>query len=271
MALQCTDESRNGVLRNERTSDGYFLLQAILRSPTVSNRAIAALRSCSHSTIAKYRARIDILGLTAEDLDRMSDTQVRIWLNGSASYTRLEPARPYKPKDKPSVERLVRDVQELLDIFLEDRPLMTIDEINDALLGIVEKINARPERSGLDESRRNFFERVEREEMKSVNPRPFDFFVERRFKKVSRDYYLPFDKAYYMVPWQIIGKPAILHAKHDTIEIFHEPSRSLCPWSNSRGQALQGLACQSVRLNPCISICTAVSSRLAQPAQLSAG
>ncbi len=136
--------------------------------------------------------------------------------------TALKPARPRKPTDKPSVERLVRDVQELLDVYLEDRPLMTIDEMNVILLGIVEKINARPERSGIDESRRNFFERIEREEMKPLNSRDFDFFIERRFKKVSRDYYLPFDKAYYMVPWQIIGKPAILHAKHDTIEIFHD-------------------------------------------------
>ena len=136
--------------------------------------------------------------------------------------TALQPARPRKPKDKPSVERLVQDAQQLLDIALEDRPLMTIDEMNAELIVIADRINARPERSGLGESRREFFDRVERPEMKPVNPQDFDYFEEKRFKKVGRDYYLPFDKAYYMVPWRLIGKPVILRAKRDTVEIFHD-------------------------------------------------
>jgi transposase len=134
--------------------------------------------------------------------------------------TALRPARVLKPKDKPSVERLVRDGQQLLDIALEDRPLMTLDEMNAALLDISDKINARPERSGLGESRREFFDRVERPETKPANPHDFEFFEERSFKKVSRDYYLPFDRAFYMVPWELIGKPATLRAKRDTVEII---------------------------------------------------
>ncbi|MFV0643875.1 MAG: IS21 family transposase [Sphingomonadaceae bacterium] len=54
-------------------------LQTLLIHPTLSNREIARQRQCSPTTIATLRSRIEVLGLAKDQLDAMSDSELRSW------------------------------------------------------------------------------------------------------------------------------------------------------------------------------------------------
>lgn len=54
-------------------------LQTLLTHPTLSNREIARQRQCSPTTIATLRSRVEVLGLTKDQLDAMSDSELRSW------------------------------------------------------------------------------------------------------------------------------------------------------------------------------------------------
>lgn len=55
-------------------------LALLLKYPDLSNREIARRQICSPTTIAKLRGRIDVLGLTLDQLEAMSDSDLGTWL-----------------------------------------------------------------------------------------------------------------------------------------------------------------------------------------------
>ena len=54
-------------------------LQMLLQKPDLSNREIGRRLICSPTTIAKLRGRIEVLGLTLDELDAMTDSQLHAW------------------------------------------------------------------------------------------------------------------------------------------------------------------------------------------------
>lgn len=55
-------------------------LALLLAHPNLSNREIARQRICSPTTIARLRSRVAVLGLTAGQLDAMSESDLQGWL-----------------------------------------------------------------------------------------------------------------------------------------------------------------------------------------------
>lgn len=55
-------------------------LQMILQKPDLSGREIARRMLCSPATIARLRGRINVLGLTLDELNAMPDSELRTWL-----------------------------------------------------------------------------------------------------------------------------------------------------------------------------------------------
>lgn len=134
--------------------------------------------------------------------------------------TSLAPARPGEPKDKAAVERFVQLVQRKLRLALRNRPLLTLDQMNVLLAGIVAELNATIPR-GAEESRRERFERIELPALKPLTPDAFAFF-EEKLLKVPPTYLVKWDGIEYSVPHRLIASKVVVQASGRWIEIFHD-------------------------------------------------
>jgi len=133
------------------------------------------------------------------------------------------PARPRKPKDKAKVEVGVLGAQRWILACLRNRTFFSIEELNDAIAELLEKLNGRPFQK-LEGCRRSAFEGIDRPAMK---PLPSTRYVLADWKdaKVNIDYHVDYDSRPYSVPHALVGQPVVVRATTTTIEIFHGGER----------------------------------------------
>jgi transposase len=133
------------------------------------------------------------------------------------------PARPRRPRDKAKVENGVQLAQRWILACLRHRRFYSLDELNEAIAELVERLNTRPFVK-LEGTRRSRFESIERPAMK---PLPAERYVLARWKKakVGPDYHLEYDDRYYSVPCSLVGQRVQLRATATTIEILHGDRR----------------------------------------------
>jgi transposase len=140
------------------------------------------------------------------------------------------PARVRKPKDKSKVEVGVQVVErwilaplrdrtffslaelnqamwELLVELLRDRTFFSLAELNQAMWELLVELNERPMRH-LGQSRLQLFESLDKPALAPLPAQPYEF---ARWKKarVHIDYHVSFEKHYYSVPYNLIGKGAL--------------------------------------------------------------
>ena len=129
------------------------------------------------------------------------------------------PARPYKPRDKAKVEAAVLLAERWILAVLRHRLFYSLVELNQAVSGLVEKLNERPMRR-LKKSRRQLFEELERAALKPLPSRPYELAV-WAWPKVNVDYHVAFEEHSYSVPYLLLGEDVELRATETTVEIFH--------------------------------------------------
>jgi len=137
--------------------------------------------------------------------------------------TVILPARPYRPKDKGKVELAVKLVQRWILARLRHHTFFSIEELNDQILFLLDLLNDKKIRK-LGKSRRELFEELDRPALK---PLPASPYVLREFKRcrVNIDYHIELEKAYYSVPYQLVGKEMDVRFEATTVEIFHQHKR----------------------------------------------
>ena len=128
------------------------------------------------------------------------------------------PARPYKPRDKAKVEAAVLLAERWILAVLRHRLFYSLAELNEAVKGLVEKLNGRPMRR-LKKSRRQLFEEFERAALRPLPTRPYELAVWAR-PKVNIDYHVAFEEHSYSVPYQLLGEQLDLRATEATVEVF---------------------------------------------------
>jgi transposase len=120
--------------------------------------------------------------------------------------TTIIPARAYRPKDKALVENAVKLSYQRIFAPVQDRIFHSLAELNQAIRELLEEHNTR-KLSKLQISRRELFNEIEKEELKTLpsSPYPLKYFETH---KVAVDYHiiLSEDKHYYSVPYQLKGK-----------------------------------------------------------------
>jgi transposase len=79
----------------------------------------------------------------------------------------IVPARPRKPKDKAKVEAGVLLTQRWILACLRNRQFFSLEELNEAIAELLERLNARPFQK-LDGCRRSAFESIDRPAMKAL-------------------------------------------------------------------------------------------------------
>jgi transposase len=134
--------------------------------------------------------------------------------------TVARPAQVHSPTHKAKVEIGVKLVQRLLRLALRDRPLASLDEMNDLLRGIIARLNNRPLRRAPGETRKTLFEALDRSALRALPAERFEIFEVRRQLLVGPDYHLMHDHCHYSVPHRLIGRRMDLRAGPSAIEIW---------------------------------------------------
>jgi transposase len=124
-----------------------------------------------------------------------------------------------KPRDKAKVEVAVQVVERWILARLRDRTFFSLAELNSAIRELLTALNARPFKRR-DGCRRQFFEETERQALRPLPDRPYSFATWKK-AKVHLDYHVEVERAYYSVPYKLIGKTVDVRLSAHTLEIFY--------------------------------------------------
>jgi transposase len=154
--------------------------------------------------------------------DRYEPTLNQAFENFALHYsTTILPARVYRPKDKALVEGAVKIAYMRIYSVLDDKIFHTLEDLNEAIMEIVEshnntKLTDRPY------GRRTLFEEIERQTLQPLPVLPFVFKRQQQATiSVNGHVCLREDKHYYSVPYQYIGKKVKLLYTSTHVEIFY--------------------------------------------------
>lgn len=136
--------------------------------------------------------------------------------------TAIVPARPRKPKDKPSAEGSVRIAETWILAALRNEKFFSLDELNQAIMEKLYDYNHKPfqKREG---NRASAYE----EEKDLLLPLPKDSYELSEWKEltVQYNYHITADKQNYSVPYEYIKKKVHVRLTSHVVEIFYEGTR----------------------------------------------
>lgn len=130
------------------------------------------------------------------------------------------PARVRKPRDKAKVEAGVLVVERWILARLRNRTFFSLGELNVAIAELLEMLNTRPFKK-LEGCRRSRFVELDRPALQPLPVRAYEFGEWRR-AKVHPDYHIEVKRAYYSVPYRLIGQRVDVRLTANAVEIFHQ-------------------------------------------------
>lgn len=139
--------------------------------------------------------------------------------------TVILPARVRRPQDKALVENAVRLAYQRIYAPLRNRTFWSLNELNEAIWGLLEKHNNTPFQR-LNVSRRDLFEKIEKPVLKSL---PMERYAIKQCKEltVQLNYHVELreDVHYYSVPWQFKGKRVRVIYDDRNVAIYYDNIR----------------------------------------------
>ena len=133
------------------------------------------------------------------------------------------PARPYKAKDKAKVEVGVQVAQRWILACLRNRTFYSLREMNDAIRGLLEKLNTRQMRK-LHRSRKELFETLDKPAALALVAQRYEY-ADWQKSRVNIDYHVEVGKHCYSVPYQLIHEQVDVRVTAHTVEVFHKNTR----------------------------------------------
>ncbi len=129
------------------------------------------------------------------------------------------PARARRPRDKAKVEVGVQVVERWILARLRNRTFFSLSELNSAIAQLLSDLNARPfkRREG---SRASLFAQLERAALRALPLKRYQFATWKK-AKVHLDYHVEVERAYYSVPYKLIGKTVEVRLSAHTLEIYY--------------------------------------------------
>lgn len=148
----------------------------------------------------------------------------RSYADMAAHYdTAVVPARPRKPRDKSKVETAVLLTQRWIVARLRNRRFFSLDELNAAILELLDRLNDKVTRH-LGASRRDLFETLDRPALKPLPSAPY-VYAEWKMARAGLDYHVDIGRHYYSVPYQLLKQKLWVRITARTVEIFHQGQR----------------------------------------------
>jgi transposase len=129
------------------------------------------------------------------------------------------PARVRKPRDKAKVEGGVLIVERWILARLRNCTFFSLAELNQAIAALLAELNTRPFQR-LEGNRLSLFERIERPALRPLPASPYEFAAWKK-AKVNLDHHVQIERAFYSVPYQLIGKTVDVRLTARGVEIFH--------------------------------------------------
>lgn len=137
--------------------------------------------------------------------------------------TTIIPAHVRKPKHKAKVEANVLVAQRWILACLRKQIFYTIEELNDAIEPLLEKLNNRTMRH-LKKSRRELYLTLDQPKLKALPLVRYEF-AEWKRVKVNINYHIEFDHSFYSVHYTHVQAQIDLRATAGVIELFLKGER----------------------------------------------
>jgi transposase len=131
----------------------------------------------------------------------------------------IVPARVGKPRDKAKVEAGVLVVERWILARLRNRTFFSLGELNAAIGELLRSLNQRPFKK-LDGCRQARFVELDCPALRPLPARRYEF-GEWKSAKVHPDYHIEVGRAYYSVPYRLIGAEVDVRVSAHAVEIFH--------------------------------------------------
>jgi transposase len=133
------------------------------------------------------------------------------------------PARPFKPRDKAKAEAGVQVVERWILAALRKHRFFSLNELNEAIVQLLTRLNERPfrKRQGC---RRSLFLELDKP---ALRPLPAERYQHGEWEthRVNIDYHVAFDNHWYSVPYQLVQQLVEVRATTATVEVFHRGVR----------------------------------------------
>lgn len=110
---------------------------------------------------------------------------------------------------------------------MEEMDYFGLDQFNRDLWDKLDRLNSTPF-TKKPHSRRYYWDE-ERRELMPLPPVPYEY-MKRRTAKVSSDYHIRFDNAYYSVDRAYLRKEVLIRASATTVKIFSKEGDFICEW-----------------------------------------
>jgi transposase len=144
--------------------------------------------------------------------------------------TAIMPAKVRKPKYKSSVEASVGILEKGIFHDLEERRYFSLKQFNSDLRDGIEKVNKEPFKK--KEHNRYYYWEEERLELMALPSTQYQY-MERSIAKVSSDFHVRFDNAYYSIDKAYVHKRVSIRATATTVKIYSLEGELLCEWQRA--------------------------------------
>jgi transposase len=134
--------------------------------------------------------------------------------------TAILPARPGKARDKAKVEAGVLVAERWIVARLRHQTHFSLASLNRAVGELCDALNERVMR-GYGSSRRELFERLERDALEPLPPERF-VYAEWKLARVNIDYHVEIERHYYSAPFGLAREDVEVRVTARTVEIFHK-------------------------------------------------
>ena len=141
--------------------------------------------------------------------------------------TVILPAKVRKPKFKSSVENAVGILEKGLFHKLEEHQYFSLEQFNRDLWKELEALNKEPFKK--KEYNRYFYWEEEKLELMPLPSMHYEY-MERKTAKVSSDFHVRFDNAYYSVDKAYLHKKVSIKASSTVVRIYSLTGEYLCEW-----------------------------------------
>ena len=121
------------------------------------------------------------------------------------------------------MENAVQVAQRWIVAALRHRKFFALEELNEAIRELLNKLNHRPFRKK-DGTRASVWEAVDKPALKPLPLEPFDVSEWAR-ARVNIDYHVAFDANFYSVPYNLVHEWVELRSTPTTVEILHKGTR----------------------------------------------
>ena len=133
---------------------------------------------------------------------------------------RVEPARPYRPKDKAKAEQGVQGIQRYILACFRHTKFFSVDEANEAIADLLDRYNNKVMKH-INQSRSEIFKNIEKEALQAL---PENRYVYEQFKvaRVNVNYHIALEKCFYSVPYTYLQEEVEVRYSTQHVRIYFQ-------------------------------------------------